>query len=209
MAVVATQQPQRSMAAEQAQQADFARNLKRAQAAQQQKQQLERQHAERVAQNLKSSRYNPPPQTDAQKKQALQQRQRWNARMITARKRKKTSKLLSKKYQKIIAKYNHTSWILLYTAAFADAFFDVLTIPILSTVLSICTSLYLNIKLWRMGPAKARNKRRMIRATASLLDLIPIINLIPVSVLIVYKTQEEEKKRVRKAKKALKKLSKI
>ena len=196
-------------AAEIAKQANFTRELKKAQAANQKKQVLEHQHNENLGRNIKSSRYTAPIRTDAQKKQALKEQQRWHARMIASRKRGKKKASLTKKYAKIITKYNRVSWTLLYTAAYADVFFDVLTIPILSTVLSFCTSLYIIIGLWNVGPKKERTKRRMIRISASIIDLIPIINLIPIAVIIVYKAQESEKKRVHNAKRALKKLSKI
>lgn len=194
-----------------AKQAEFSRNLKKAQANQQQKQ--AQQHIQNTTNNIQIAR--PPiaptttQKTDAQQKQALRGQQRWHARVIQARKRKKRIAGIQKKYEKIIRQYVRVSWMLIYVAAVSDAFFDLLLIPILSTFMSFCTSLYINAALWNVGGAKGRAKRRIIRASVSTMDLIPIINLIPFSILIVYKTKEDEKKRAKRARKALKKLSKL
>lgn len=192
-------------AAEQAKQADFSRNLKKAQIDQRN---IQKTINSGQVNNQNTTQYGDE-KTDAQKKQGLRGRQRWHARMIQARKRDKRKAMITKKYDKIIRQYGRVSWMLLYVAAASDAFFDLLTIPVLSTILSFCTSLYINAVLWNVGGKKGRAKRRIIRASISTLDLIPIINLIPFSVIIVYRTQEDEKNRVERAKKALKKLSKI
>ncbi len=171
-------------------------------------------HLQQLSGNVQSSHAastsqpKQPPKTDAQQKQALKQKQKWYARTIHARKRKKRKKLLTKKYKKIIRKYQRTSWILLYVAAFSDALFDILSVPFLSVGISFCLSLYINIALWGIGKKGDRQKTRIIRGAVSLLDLIPIVNFIPFSVVIVYKAQDNEKKRVKRARRIIKKLNK-
>ncbi|PID51825.1 MAG: hypothetical protein CR972_05105 [Candidatus Moraniibacteriota bacterium] len=192
--------------AEIAKQEDFLRNLKMAQAAHRKKQSLEQKHLENIGQSIKKSRYNTPIQTDAQKRQMLKKEQKWRNGMIAAQKRNRKKKKNIKKQQKIIRRYNRVLWILVYTAAFADVLFDMLSIPIFSMILSFCTSFYINFSLWNVGPREERAKRRLNRAFFSVIDLVPIINLVPFSVLIVYKAQTNEKKRVIKAKKIIKKL---
>ncbi len=180
------------------------RNLKSAQAENQREQ--KEKYMQNLTESVKKDKYKTP-KTEAQQKQALKKKQGLNARLIKMRKKKKKNKLLTKKYKRIIKKYQRTSWTLLYVAAFADAFFDLLTIPVISTIMSFGLSLYINIALWNIGPKKERTKRRLIRAGASTLDLIPIINWIPISVLIIYKAQEGGKRRVRRAKRIIKKLN--
>ncbi len=171
-------------------------------------------HLQQLSGNIQSShatsmsQAQQQPETGAQQKQAIKQKQRWYARTIKARKKKKKKKVLTKKYEKIIRKYQKTSWILLYVVAFSDALFDILSVPFLSTGISFCLSLYINIALWRIGKKGDRQKTRIIRGAVSLLDLIPIINFIPFSVVIVYKAQNNEKKRVKRARRIIKKLNK-
>lgn len=195
--------------AEAARDAEFARNLKRAQAQNQKRESQKERHIEQLAGEIKSGQYRAPQKTDAQKKQALRSRQGLHAQVLKSRRRKKARAKALGKLEKVVRRYERTNWTLLYVAAIADALFDLLTVPILSTALSFCTTLYINAALWRLGRESVRAKRRMIRVGVSALDLVPIINLIPFSVLIVYRTQEEERKRAEKAKNKLKKLSKI
>jgi hypothetical protein len=188
--------------ATQNQEAVHLRNLKKAQIASRRNVQNNNQYTQKSgAQNDMQT------QTEAQKKQALKKKQRWHARMIAARKGKKIKKNLLKKQVRTIKGYNRVLWPVVYAAAFADAFFDILSIPILSTFLSFCTSLYINFALWSVGKHDQRSRQRIKRAAVLLLDLVPIINLIPFSVLVVYKTQEDAKKDVQKAKKIIKKIS--
>jgi hypothetical protein len=190
------------------------RDFKDARIAEQKKQQKlkKEQYAGGLASAVKASHVNTQKttsnKTDAQTKREIRQRQSWYAKIIKARKRKKSKKILTRKYEKIIKGYSRISWMLLYTAAVADAFFDLISVPILSTFMSISFSLYLNLALWSVGEKKDRAKRRLIRASVSVLDLIPIINLIPFSIMIVYKTQTREQKRVKRAKKMIEKINK-
>ncbi len=186
-----------------ARQMAYERNLKKARLTHE-----KQQHIQNSTKNSAPQRATAQKRTDAQKKQELKAQQRWHARMITARNRRKKLAKLAQKQKKIIKKYLRMPWLVITVAAVADAFFDLLIIPVVSTLLSFCTSLYINVALWRVGPQKERAKRRMIRAMVSLLDLIPIINLIPFSLLIVFKEKNDAEKRVRKAKGKLKEIEK-
>ncbi len=175
--------------------------------AQQREQEIQKQtYTQKMAQNVNASRQGVP-RSEAQKKQALNTQRQVIRQKDQAPKINAARKAQLKKQQKIITKYERTSWTLLYVAAIFDDISDILTIPILSTALSICSSLYVNFKLWSIGSEKARNRMRLKRAGLLVLDLMPIINWIPVTTWIVYKAQEEEKKRVKKAKKIIEKYS--
>lgn len=181
--------------------------LQEMRAMQQRDQEMQKQaYTQKMAQGVHASHHDIP-RSEAQKKQAL------NTQRQVIKQKAQTSKINAarnarlKKLQKIITKYERTSWTLLYVAAIFDDIADILTIPILSTGLSICSSLYVNYKLWSIGSEKARNRMRLKRAGLLVLDLIPIINWIPVTTWIVYNAQQDEKKRVKKAKKIIKKYS--
>ena len=174
---------------------------------QQREQEMQKQaYTQKMAQNVNASRQGVP-KSEAQKKQTLNAQRQAIKQKEQAPKINAARKAQLKKQQKIIKKYERTSWTLLYVAAIFDDIADVLTIPIVSTALSICSSLYVNFKLWSIGSEKARNKMRLKRAGLLVLDLIPIINWIPVTTWIVYNAQQDEKKRVKKARKIIEKYS--
>lgn len=207
MVAVSQQVQNKVSTADLAQQADFSRKLQSVRNADQLKQKNERRHVENIAQEMKKQPYKTPT-TESRKKQELKSRQRIQARLIRARKRNKAKARIQKQYYKIIAQYARTPWMVLYVAAFTDAFFDILMIPVLSTIASFCASLYINIRMWNIGGKKGRVKRRLLRASISAIDLIPIINIIPFSIIIIYKTKEDERKRVEKAKRKIKLIKK-
>lgn len=191
-----------------------AHNLRRAQHAYQQKQQKQKQlqqsqYTQKLAKTVSLSHQSMNTnvsKTDAKIKQQLNtQRKQWRIRMLTERKKKKKLKVISKKYQKVITKYNHVSWTLLYVAAVSDDFSDL--IPILD-LMSVPLSLYMTYALWNVGAKQERNKLRIKRGIIMLIDLIPLISAIPFSVMIIYNIKEKEQNRVKRARKVLNKIEK-
>lgn len=196
--------------AEIARQSEYRRNLENARRTQQEKEQAAKSaYNEKIGTSVQNANLPSVDQksVEREKKNQLTQRRQDENKKTADKKQKKAYNLLVKKQQKIIKKYEGTSWFLLYVAAFSDDIFDVLTIPVVSTIGSFCTSLYVNGKLWSMGSEKARNQMRMKRAGLLVVDLIPIINWIPITTWIVYKAQQNEQKRVKRAKKIIAKYS--
>jgi hypothetical protein len=186
--------------------AQMQRNFERARNAQRQKIEQKKEHyMKNIGQQVGAS-HAVAPRTESQKKHALREKQNNNVQNKKKKDNSAAKKILIKKHMRIIRNYERKIWTLLYVAAFAGAFFDVLTIPILSTMMSFCTSLYINVGLWNVGEPNKRARLRLLRAGVSTLDLVPIINLIPFSVLLVYKTHEEEQKRVKRSRNIVKKV---
>ncbi len=193
---------------EQATQRDFARALQKARVKQQKKQQQNTQYIKKIAKTTRPQRvFTKSAKTDAQIKQMIQQEQRYYQSIVHLQQQKKKKARLYKKYTKIIDGYHRKPWTLLYAVAALDAFIDAINIPVVSTIISSGTSFYLNTALWRVGSPEKRRERRLKRFIISFIDLIPIINMFPSSIFIVYFAHKEEKKRVEDAKRKIKQLN--
>ena len=190
-----------------ASQAAQARNLQRARLDQQRKQEAQKKmYTQKIAGQIQKGRV-APQKTDAQKKQALNGKRSFLAKQTQKRKMAGLQKQKIKSLQKIIKKYEKTLWFLLYTAAFADELFDVLPVPFLAQVLSLSSSAYINFALWNIGSPKTRKIDRIKRAGLVIIDIVPFINYLPTTIIMLYTVKKREEERYKKAKKQLAKIS--
>lgn len=140
------------------------------------------------------------PRTDAQVQRALEAE-----RQAQTQQRGRTLSPLQerelKKQAKIIANYERMNWTMLYAAACIDDMVDFVPIP----GMSFLPSLYITVKLRRIGPVEKQNSSLGWRIVLMIIDMIPIINLTPISIGIVYNARESERKRVAKARAYVKK----
>ena len=102
---------------------------------------------------------------------------------------------------KKIRKYESTSFLLAYTAAFGAEIFDVIggALPIIGIpflVVGGMLHLYLMIFVFVKTTEKSR---ALLRVGILLLDLMPIVGLLPISVLSIYWLQGYLKKEAQKA----------
>lgn len=140
-------------------------------------------------------RFTAPQQarSDAQIAQALaaERQQQQQARALSPQKQRALNA-----QKKIIADYNRINWTVLYTAAFLDDAMDFIPLPGMSAL----PSLYVTVKLRKIGPVQQRKASMGWRIILMLIDMIPIINIAPISLGIVYNAREKERKRVAAAK---------
>lgn len=167
------------------------------------KKEAQTQHVKSVAKGIGAGRV-VTQRNDSQKKHALTQQRNNLAQGVKKGNQSTIQEARVKKLNGIIKKYERTPWTVLYVVAAFDDGSDL--IPFLSIFTSIGTSIYLNAKLWECGDAQTRQSSRIRRIFLSLVDTVPIINLLPVSIYIVYSAKKSEQARVDAAKKELAKI---
>ncbi len=160
------------------------------------------QYMQSVAQGITGSRVaaQPTSRTNAQIKQDLNDERSAIAQKQASEKSPRIQREL-KKQQKVIANYQRINWTVLYAVGFLDDLLDVIPIP----GMSFLPSLYITVKLRRVGPVQKQKSRMGWRIILMIIDMIPIINIAPISLGIVYNAKESERKRVEKARKFIKK----
>ncbi len=158
-----------------------------------------------VSQGIAASRVaaqaQPQARTDAQIKQDLHDERDAIAQQQGGAEQSSSILRELNKQEKIVAKYRNMNWTMLYMVAFLDDLIDIIPIP----GMSLLTSLYITVKLRKVGPVQKQRSRMWWRIFLMIIDMIPIINIAPISLGIVYNAQESERKRVAKARDFVKK----
>ncbi len=182
-----------------AKQQEYKRNLQNTRT------QQKSQYEQKLASGIKGSHSNVQPKTDAQKKQALQQKQKKNFLAQTAKSGKKNAK--TKTHQQDIKRYERTPWTLMYIAVaanvlggFAVVFFG------LGYLLVIPATVFIDIMVWQ---AVSGSERIAIRTAVVAVTAIKIfISPLPAGLILVLFTQSVAKKKEQSAKMQMKKIQK-
>ncbi len=158
-------------------------------------------------------------------KQGVSDKQNIKQQQKTSQKQRRSSKftlsphkkIKIRKYEKVIAKYEKTSFFLPYSVAIAADTLDIInaalapvpvvnfiTIP-LFTIIGWSLRLYLSIFIWTHSSRISRAIARI--SLIMILDMIPLLSILPVTVLIIYRLDKKMEESADEAREELKKLT--